>query len=174
MVSLTVKSPSMPPFKSEPTSNEDGLPSSPDKQFSPHKPINTTKPSTIRETCPSFARGNFTSAEHLQKYRYLSEPHVESFNFFLTTGLQRAVADMEPIELDLVDPRAASRANVSAGTASEEVADSSSNTSDSVETIKFWVENVTIAPPTKDVLGRGTQKLLPRECRELGIMYAGE
>jgi len=117
----------------------------------------------IRETCPSFARANFTSPDQLQKYRFLSEPHVESFNYFLTDGLQRAVLDIDPVELDLVDSKNAANNN---------------NPSTTVETVKFWLENVTISKPTKDGFGggRGTsgvQKLYPRECRELGIMYSG-
>lgn len=122
----------------------------------------------VRETCPSFARANFTSPDKIQNYRFLSEPHVESFNYFLTVGLQKAVLDIDATEMDLVDwkqQQASANNDLSTATAT-------STSSNTVETIKFWFENIKIQPPSKQGFG-GSQHLYPRECRELGIMYSG-
>lgn len=93
-------------------------------------------------------------------------PHVESFNYFLETGLAAGVTDIPIYEVDMLDgsvPENRKLGHVS-GVSSD--------------TIKIWVENVKIAKPTKNQPsgisgGRGTKStnLLPRECRELGIMY---
>lgn len=72
-------------------------------------------------------------------------------------GLVKAVQDIVPCEIDIVDFKA--------GPVDVE----------EVDTAKFWVENVKIAKPTKQVSTKGGQssKLIPRECRELGFMYSG-
>jgi DNA-directed RNA polymerase beta subunit len=126
-------------------------------------PKKDVKASAVRETCPSFTRANFSSPEKIQKFRFLSEPHVESFNYFLTVGLPKAVLDMEPIELDLIDWK--QQPTTTTTTTSEKM-------KSTVETLKFWFENVKIQPPSKQGCGT-SQVLYPRECRELGIMYSG-
>jgi DNA-directed RNA polymerase beta subunit len=111
----------------------------------------------LPETCPSFRRGHVPAIEDVERLRTLSLPHVESFDFFLETGLRKAIQDIVPSELDLVDPKAP---DVDL---------------DEVDTIQFWVENITIKSPTKSEATRGLPgKLTPRECRELGLMYSGQ
>jgi DNA-directed RNA polymerase beta subunit len=107
----------------------------------------------IKETCPSFNRGHIPKQQDVDRLRSLSKPHVESFDYFLEVGLKNAIADIEPSELDLVDPKRDDTIDFS-----------------EVDTVQFWVENVTIRAPTKPGGGR----LTPRECRELGLMYSGK
>lgn len=114
--------------------------------------------STIPETCPSFRRGHVPAMEDVERLRTLSEPHVASFDFFLDVGIKKAIQDIVPSELDIVDPKAPD-VNL-----------------DEVDTVQFWVENVKVKSPTKSVATRGGMgsKLIPRETRELGLMYAGQ
>jgi DNA-directed RNA polymerase I subunit RPA2 len=110
-------------------------------------------------------------ASDVDRLKTLSEPHVHSFDYFVEAGLARAVADIEPAELDLV--RSASSRNAVAVV--ESAGDGPQAGPSSVDTMRFWVENVKVSAPTKANHRRrgGTAKLLPRECRELGLLYAG-
>ena len=113
----------------------------------------------VVETCPSFRRGHLPNAEDLDRLRTLTRPHVESFDYFLEVGLSRGIKDIEPAELDLVDvQKIRQEGNVDLTDAS---------------TVKFWVEDVKVAKPTKSNAGR-SNKLLPRECRERKINYTGQ
>jgi len=122
----------------------------------PKQPAASEEP--LPETCPSFRRGHVPSVEDVERLRTLSMPHVDSFDFFLDTGLKKAIQDIVPSELDIVDPKAPD-VNL-----------------DEVDTVQFWVENVKIKSPIKSEATRGGMgsKLTPRECRELGLMYAGQ
>jgi hypothetical protein len=122
------------------------------------------------ETCPSFRSGHLPSVEDLQRLRTLSAPHVESFDYFLEYGLARGIQDIEPYEICLVDPKKLRASN--------------SNTIewDNVTSVEFWVENVKIGKPINQgatgggnttSFGLSGNKLLPRECRERGLMYSG-
>lgn len=122
---------------------------------------------------PSFRQGHVSSSIDVARLRGLSAPHVDGFDFFLDYGLPRAIADIEPAEMDL------STAQNSPGVSKKEGSK-----------LKIWVEGVKIAPPLKS--GPVTQHanpsrqhllqqspsnsfttLTPRECRELGLMYSG-
>eukprot|EP00559_Dactyliosolen_fragilissimus_P003415 CAMPEP_0184857366 /NCGR_PEP_ID=MMETSP0580-20130426/2536_1 /TAXON_ID=1118495 /ORGANISM="Dactyliosolen fragilissimus" /LENGTH=1332 /DNA_ID=CAMNT_0027352931 /DNA_START=45 /DNA_END=4043 /DNA_ORIENTATION=- len=59
-----------------------------------------------KETCPSFRRGHLPSYSDVKRLRLLSGPHVKSFDYFLEYGLQAGVADIIPMELDIVDNKA--------------------------------------------------------------------
>ncbi len=117
----------------------------------------TKKP--LAETCPSFPRGHLPHAEDLERLRALTKPHVESFDFFLDVGLAKGIKDIEFAELDLVDV--------------QKVRDEGKVDLTDASTVKFWVEDVKIAKPTKSGAGR-SNKLLPRECRERKINYTGQ
>jgi DNA-directed RNA polymerase I subunit RPA2 len=111
------------------------------------------------ETCPSFRRGHVAAHEDVERLLTLSLPHVESFDFFLDTGLQKAIQDIPPAEIDVVDLKAKSP----------------SVNLDEVDTVQFWVENVSVKAPIQVRSGGGsTSMLTPRECRELGLMYSGD
>jgi DNA-directed RNA polymerase beta subunit len=112
----------------------------------------------LPETCPSFRRGHVPALEDVERLRTLSRPHVDSFNFFLDQGLKKAILDIVPSELDIVDPLALD-VNL-----------------DEVDTVQFWVENINVKAPIKSEATRGgfASKLTPRECRELGLMYSGQ
>jgi DNA-directed RNA polymerase I subunit RPA2 len=118
---------------------------------------NSKKP--IAETCPSFRRGHLPYSEDLQRLRSLTKPHVESSDFFLDIGLTKGIKDIEPAELDLVD--------------TQKVRDEGKVDLTDASTVRFWVEDVKIAKPTKSGAGR-SNKLLPRECRERKINYTGQ
>lgn len=135
--------------------------SSPKKRVAKSKkvskqPSSSTDPQP--ETCPSFRRGHVPAMEDVERLRTLSEPHVASFDFFLDVGIKKAIQDVQPAELDIVDPKAPD-VNL-----------------DEVDTVQFWVENVKIKSPTKAEATRGGMgsKLIPRESRELGLMYSGQ
>lgn len=119
----------------------------------------------IRQPVPSFRRSHVSKTEDIKKLHRLSAPHVESFNYFLDVGLQTGVADILAYELDITDISQA--ANKGIGHVVGKPTD----------TVQFWLENVKIGMPMKNqTVGSGVtsdaMKLLPRECRELGIMYA--
>ena len=86
-------------------------------------------------------------------------PHVDSFNYFLEEGLTRGIKDIEPAELDIIDVN--------------KLKEGGNVELSEVSTLKFWMEDVKVARPTKSGAGR-SNKLLPRECRERKIIYAGQ
>ena len=118
----------------------------------------------IRQPVPSFCRSHVSKTEDIRKLHRLSAPHVESFNYFLDVGLEKGVADILPYELDIVD--ISKDENKGVGHVVGKPSD----------TVKFWLENARIGMPTKSQTSSGgsasSKKLLPRECRELGIVYA--
>jgi len=108
---------------------------------------------------PSFRGGHLPAEEDVKRLRTLSAPHVESFNYFLEHGLDRGIKSIEPAEFSIVDPTVL-RENPSSIDWNE------------TATVKYWVESVKIAKPVKASSGN-SNKLLPRECRERGLMYSG-
>jgi DNA-directed RNA polymerase beta subunit len=130
------------------------------------------------ETCPSFRSGHLPSVEDLERLRTLAAPHVESFNYFLEYGLARGIKDIEPYEICLVDPKRLLRGTSTDGGSGR--ASSNSIEWDNVTSVEFWVENVKIGKPINqgatsggNSFGLSGNKLLPRECRERGLMYSG-
>ena len=123
-------------------------------------PMKSPKKKTkIKETCPSFRRGHLASDEDVKRLRTLTLPHVDSFNYFLDEGLIRGIRDIEPAELDILDMK--------------KLREGATIDLHEVSTVKFWLEDVKIAKPTKAAGGRSS-KLIPRECRERKIVYAGQ
>lgn len=116
-----------------------------------------TQNTGLVETCPSFRSGHLPNTEDVQQLRDLTAPHVDSFNYFLDVGLSQGIQDIEPAELALVDPRKS--------TTTTTTTDWSETTS-----FQFWVEDVRVSPPIRSSDGK---QLLPRECRERNLMYAG-
>ena len=111
------------------------------------------------ETCPSFRSGHLPREKDVKRLRGLSAPHVESFNYFLDTGLSQGIGDIEFSELALVDP-------------AKLRSDPSSIDWNDVTSVQFWVDAVSVGRPTKPV-GTGTSnRLYPRECRERRLHYA--
>lgn len=94
---------------------------------------------------PSFTRGPLPPAAAVRRYKEVVAPHVESFNYFLDTGLREAVSCLFPVELRL------------------------SKDGESGPLLKSWVEECEIGFPTGD---GSTGLYTPRECRERGLMYA--
>jgi len=109
------------------------------------------------QTCPSFHSGHLPSDEDVERLRELSAPHVESFDYFLDVGLRQGIKDIEPCEMCIVDP-----GRLRASYDGEPV------DWDDTGSVQFWVEDVALGRPTCD-----NRPLLPRECRERGLMYAG-
>lgn len=113
------------------------------------------------ETCPSYRNSHLPCEEDVEKLRDLAAPHVDSFNYFLETGLPQGIKDIEPSELAIVDPK------------KMRVSDTEKIDWDDVNTIQFWIEDVKVGCPTKPATSGKSTRLLPRECRERGLMYAG-
>jgi hypothetical protein len=122
----------------------------------------------LAETCPSFRRGHLPNDDDVERLRYLTRPHVESFNYFLETGLAKGIKALEPAELDLVDPKRIREEQLQ-GSKSAAAIDW-----DDVSTIQWWVEDVKVAKPTQSDRGRVNQRLLPHESRERSLMYSAE
>jgi DNA-directed RNA polymerase I subunit RPA2 len=116
----------------------------------------------IPESIPSFCRGHLPKTEDVERFRFLTRPHVESFNYFLDTGLACGIKNIEPAELDIFD----SKKLREQGLASIDW--------DEVTTVKFWVEDVKVNKPIKPASAGKNPKLLPRECRERSSTYAGQ
>lgn len=95
----------------------------------------------------------------MKRLRSLTAPHVDSFNYFLEEGLARGIKDLEPAELDILDM--------------QKLREGGKIDLSEVSTVKFWMEDVKVAKPTKAAGGR-SNKLIPRECRERRIVYAGQ
>lgn len=105
------------------------------------------------ETCPSFRSGHLPCTDDVLRLRELTAPHVDSFDYFLDVGLSQGIRDIEPSELALTDPRKAR--------------DTVPNW-DETPSLHFWMEDVRVSSPVCD-----DKPLLPRECRERNLMYAG-
>jgi DNA-directed RNA polymerase I subunit RPA2 len=95
-------------------------------------------------TPPSCDQSHLPSKATADQLRTLVAPHVDSFNQFLTDGLEQAVADIPEQETQL-GPNGPS--------------------------ITMWYENVDIGYPGRSGDEISTAKLTPRECRERGLAY---
>ncbi len=93
----------------------------------------------------SFTRGPLPPAAAVRRYQEVVAPHVESFNYFLDTGLREGVAHLTPVEARL------------------------SADGESGPLVRAWVEECQVGFPTGD---GGAGPITPRECRERGLMYA--
>lgn len=80
---------------------------------------------------------------------HLVQPHVGSFNFVIDEGLDAAVRDLQPVEIDddAVQGRAA---------------------------CTLSVESLRLLPPEVQESRGGDTRLFPRECRERRLTYAGK
>jgi DNA-directed RNA polymerase I subunit RPA2 len=134
----------------------------------------------IKDTCPSFRRGHLPSSQDVQRLRTLSLPHVGSFDYFLEHGLSAGVSDIVPLEIDLVQP--SNSRNVTSNGVSATSTNVVTPNEREVDTLKMWLENIKIFKPAKtdynaSLLSSSSSKignrLIPRECRELGLMYSG-
>lgn len=127
---------------------------------SPHKRVPAPKSKAV-QTCPSHTSGSFPTVADVERLRKLTDPHVDSFNYFLEEGLSRGFQSMERAEIALADPTI-----LRDDPASINLSDTPS--------IQFWVEGVRTAKPVKQAIGGSSREnLLPRECRERSMMYAG-
>jgi DNA-directed RNA polymerase beta subunit len=90
-------------------------------------------------TGPSHAVGAYPS--NPEKLQDLSQPHIDSFNYFLDQAIHTAVKDIPKQEM--------------------KVADTGS-------TLQWWVESINIGHPSKNENKSSSNKLTPRECRERG------
>jgi RNA polymerase beta subunit len=152
----------------------------------------------------------------VQKLReVVSDPHVQSYNYFVRRGLRAGIRDLEPAEVDVVDPKLLLLLLSSGGVPQPpqpppqlrrqpQKQQPTSGSADAVDwddstLLKFWVQDVTLAPPTAKRgaaggigMGSGSagiegggdddddynntassRPLLPRECRERGLLYGG-
>ncbi|GLC33155.1 hypothetical protein PLESTB_000364600 [Pleodorina starrii] len=84
----------------------------------------------------------------MEEHQRLVEPHVESFNYFLTEGIERVTESVEPVEVS--HPQTG-------------------------QSMRFWWTDLRVERPTRDegVTRVGIRKLMPRDCREAGTTYKG-
>ena len=107
------------------------------------------KTSVIAETkgqrIPSYADG-FVQDKARTKLSHLVAPHVDSFNYFLNSGLDAAMEDLPAQDMKLMDG----------------------------PFLKFSVEGAKVGFPRKgDYSSKTDSMMTPRECRERGLTYAG-
>lgn len=115
----------------------------------------------VPDSIPSFCRGHLPKKDDVERFRFLTRPHVESFNYFLDSGLACGIENIEPAELDILDPKKLRE-------------DAKSIDWDEVTTVRFWVEDVKVNKPSKPSSAGRNPKLLPRECRERSSTYSGQ
>ena len=138
---------------------------------------------TVVEGVPSFRRGHLPNSKDVRRLRSLTRPHVESFNYFLETGLGRGIKDIEPCEIDMIDPKRLRRIQQQQQLESNDMDDGGGGGNieadkidwDEVATVRFWMADVKVAKPSKPSSSgvRRSGKLFPRECRERSMMYSG-
>lgn len=123
---------------------------------------NTKKKKAVYQSCPSFRRGHLPDEDDVKRLRFLTRPHVESYNHFLQSGLSKGIKAIPKAELDIVDPK--------------ELREDRSNIDwDEITTVRFWFEDVRVAKPSKSAsAGRSEGKLYPNECRERSLVYSGQ
>ena len=81
-------------------------------------------------------------------------PHLQSFNFFLSDGLRKVVADIPTLQVDVT------------------TGDKTGNKS-APKVLELWVDSAHVTFPMKKDDSTDT-RLLPAECRERGLYYASE
>jgi DNA-directed RNA polymerase I subunit RPA2 len=99
------------------------------------------------QTGPSHALGSMP--RYPGKLRQLTQPHIESFDYFLREGLHEGVKDIPQQDFFV-------------GTADMDTSEKTR--------VRWWIESVTVGAPSKNDGSRSSQ-LLPRECRERGLVY---
>jgi len=91
---------------------------------------------------PSFALKSLP--RYPEKLRELTQPHIESYDYFLDEAIHTAVKNVPGQEMTL---------------------------GDSTKThLQWWIDSVAIGQPTKND-GSVSKQLTPRECRERGLVY---
>ncbi|XP_048486475.1 DNA-directed RNA polymerase I subunit RPA2 [Plutella xylostella] len=102
-------------------------------------------PSLSYTSNPDYRKPSKISNPYLQ---CLGAPHVDSFNYMLEEGLEKAVADLYPVEFELP----------------------------SGERVKATIDEAGFCKPSvpTDVVGVKNQRVLPTECRQRGATYKGE
>ncbi|GIL75864.1 hypothetical protein Vretimale_5574 [Volvox reticuliferus] len=79
-------------------------------------------------------------------YQRLVEPHVESYNLFITEGISRISETLQTFEVT----------HPSTG-----------------EVLRFWWTDVRVSRPVAESARKGSNRILPRDCREAGTSYRG-
>jgi DNA-directed RNA polymerase beta subunit len=116
----------------------------------------------VKEICPSFRRGHLPNKDDVERLRSLTRPHVESFNYFLQSGLAKGIKAIPPAELDIVDLKRLRE-------------DRSKIDWEEITTVKFWFEDVRVVKSAKpSSAGRSEGKLYPTECRQRSLTYSGQ
>ena len=121
-----------------------------------------SKKKGVKQSCPSFRRSHLPGEDDVNRLRFLTRPHVESYNYFLQSGLTKGIKAIPKAELDIVDLNKLRE-------------DRSKIDWDEVTTVRYWFEDVRISKPSKPAnAGRSEGKLFPNECRERSLMYSGQ
>ena len=81
-------------------------------------------PEPTRDT-GTYTPHHLATSEQHENYKYIAKAHVESFNYLLNTGLDRALADLEPVYYQHADADADADGPI----------------------VKFWLENIHVNTP---------------------------
>ncbi|XP_061348881.1 DNA-directed RNA polymerase I subunit 2 isoform X1 [Gastrolobium bilobum] len=88
------------------------------------------------------------SVQDFEALRELFKPHIESFDYMIDAGLETMFRHIKPLEV--FDPFTSTN-------------------------LRFWLDNPVLYPPQKDRISRTIRDaLLPFECRQAKISYAGK
>lgn len=106
---------------------------------------------------PSFSTGP-TDEGTMRRLEHLVSAHVDSFNYFLRTGLPAAVSDISPMDMTLESNGRGNGPKDTEGFAPH---------------VCLYFSEVSITPPSRRD-GASDSKLTPREARERQITYNGQ
>ena len=105
----------------------------------------TSVTATPGQRIPSFANSYNINPDVKKRLRHLVAPHVDSFNYFLASGLSASIQDIPPMRMRV----------------------------DEGVYIQMKYIGVDIAYPMNNDEGVNDERLTPREARERGMTYAG-
>lgn len=123
---------------------------------------------------PSYSEGVADSATR-QRLLHLTAPHVESFDYFLSTGMHAAVSDVSPLEMRIesATPNPPTAPNPPKPSSSSLPSSSSSSASSKPLFVRLLFTSIRVGVPLKGDDGVELP-LTPREARERGLNYAGQ
>ena len=108
----------------------------------------STKSKTDQPLLTSESRKIVDKSQIYKRLQHIVAPHVESFNYFISKGLQEAIADIPPLEIYLAP---------------------------SDMSIKlYFTSDYNIAYPSTNDSVSVSNKLTPREAREREMSYTGQ
>eukprot|EP00592_Proboscia_alata_P002780 CAMPEP_0194374678 /NCGR_PEP_ID=MMETSP0174-20130528/23121_1 /TAXON_ID=216777 /ORGANISM="Proboscia alata, Strain PI-D3" /LENGTH=132 /DNA_ID=CAMNT_0039154401 /DNA_START=73 /DNA_END=468 /DNA_ORIENTATION=+ len=106
-----------------------------------------------KQPCPSYNHASHPDPKDVDRYKSLARSHIDGFDYFLEEGLSRGISDIEPMSIDLVNRDVDVELNANANKKVD---------LGSVQSIRCWVENPTLAMPLKNGSTSGVSTLTTR------------